>query len=244
MNDPMSSKTMVMGAIRRSLGVRGDEDSRLRAVEERIRTTPRGPALESRMFSNEVERLSFFMDKVVASAAEVRRLADLSAVPEAVALHLTKLGYDQSVRLSDPRFLDLAWGVHGVEAQQGIERSGYTASVSFADLGIAETGTLVLTSSASNPTTLNFLPELHVIVVAQQDIVSIYEEAWDRLRSTYGSGVMPRTVNWVTGPSRSADIEQTLILGAHGPRAVLVLIVDQASASTGFPTKRKGKKSV
>ena len=76
-----------------------------------------------------------------------------------------------------------------------------------------------------NPTTLNFLPDTHIVVVQEADIAGDYETVWQRLRELYGPGALPRTVNFITGPSRSADIEQTLILGAHGPRALHILVV-------------------
>jgi L-lactate dehydrogenase complex protein LldG len=90
---------------------------------------------------------------------------------------------------------------------------------------VAESGTLALLSGPDNPTTLNFLPDTHIVVVDAGDIVGDYETVWRRLRERYGAGSMPRTVNFVTGPSRSADIEQTIILGAHGPRALHILVV-------------------
>jgi hypothetical protein len=90
---------------------------------------------------------------------------------------------------------------------------------------MAETGTLILESGTDNPTTINFLPEVHMVVVRAGDIVGDYETAWTALRQRHGKGEMPRTVNMVTGPSRSADIEQTLLLGAHGPRRLHVMIV-------------------
>ena len=85
--------------------------------------------------------------------------------------------------------------------------------------------TLVLFSGTDNPTTLNFLPDNHIVVIEAKDIVADYETMWAALRARFGKGVMPRTVNWVTGPSRSADIEQTLLLGAHGPRRLHVIVV-------------------
>ena len=100
--------------------------------------------------------------------------------------------------------------------------------LSHAFAGIAETGTLALVSGPDNPTTLNFLPETHIVVVEAQTIVGDYEAFWAKLRAAYGEGTMPRTVNFITGPSRSADIEQTLLLGAHGPRTLHILIVDAA----------------
>jgi L-lactate dehydrogenase complex protein LldG len=89
----------------------------------------------------------------------------------------------------------------------------------------AESGTLLLASGPDTPTTINFRPETHVVVVDAGDIVGDYETVWDVVRERYGKGALPRTVNMITGPSRSGDIEQTIILGAHGPRRLHIVIV-------------------
>ena len=81
-----------------------------------------------------------------------------------------------------------------------------------------------------NPTTLNFLPDTHIVVLKANDVVGDYESLWGRLRQHFGGGAMPRTINLITGPSCSADIEQTLILGAHGPRRLHVIIVGQGAS--------------
>ena len=98
-------------------------------------------------------------------------------------------------------------------------------SVSHAEAGVVETGTLALFSGQNNPTTLNFLPENHIIVLEESAIVDHYEDVWTLIRQQFGEGNMPRTLNFITGPSRSADIEQTLLLGAHGPIRLHVLLV-------------------
>ncbi len=90
--------------------------------------------------------------------------------------------------------------------------------------GIAETGTLVLLSDAQSPTTLNFLPDVHVVVLRREQIVRRIEDVWQRLRDEVAG--MPRTVNFITGPSRTADIEQTIQLGAHGPRSLHVILIE------------------
>ena len=90
---------------------------------------------------------------------------------------------------------------------------------------LAGTGTLLLASGPDHPTTLNFLPETHVVMLRASQIAGPYEDIWDKVRATFGSD-LPRTLNFVTGPSRSADIEQTLQLGAHGPRRLHIVIVD------------------
>ena len=94
--------------------------------------------------------------------------------------------------------------------------------------GVAETGTLVMASGPDNPTTLNFLPDTHIVVVDAKDIAGDYETVWARVREKFGIDALPRAINMITGPSRSADIAQILILGAHGPRRLHVLVVGEA----------------
>ncbi|MEE9300922.1 MAG: lactate utilization protein, partial [Alphaproteobacteria bacterium] len=102
--------------------------------------------------------------------------------------------------------------------------------------GIAETGTCMLISGPQSPTTLNFLVDTHIIVLWTRQIVGSYEDALARLRETAvgrergARSWMPRTVNLITGPSRSADIEQTIQMGAHGPRRLHILLIDGAPA--------------
>ena len=91
--------------------------------------------------------------------------------------------------------------------------------------GVAETGSLVMVSGPDNPSTLNFLPDNHIVVVRAKDLASDYEGVWAKVRFAFGKSAMPRTVNWITGPSRSGDIEQTMLLGAHGPRRLHVVVV-------------------
>ena len=109
---------------------------------------------------------------------------------------------------------------------RGAARPGDPVSLTRAFAGIAETGTLMLTSGPAGPTGLNFLPETHMVVVRAGDIAGSYEDAWDRLRDSRDGEALPRTVNLITGPSRTADIEQTIQLGAHGPRRLHVVLIE------------------
>lgn len=94
-------------------------------------------------------------------------------------------------------------------------------TVAFA--GVAETGSLVMLSGPETPTTLNFLPEHCLVVLERSRLVANLEDVWPLLR---GIGPKPpRAVNFVTGPSRTADVEQTIQLGAHGPRRLQVYLV-------------------
>jgi L-lactate dehydrogenase complex protein LldG len=112
-----------------------------------------------------------------------------------------------------------------LDIQRGPSDGRDANSVSAAFAGIAETGTLALVSGADNPTTLNFLADNHIVVVPRDEIDADYESVFRKLRGVYGKGAVPRTVNFITGPSRSADIEQTLLLGAHGPRRLHIVVV-------------------
>ena len=152
---------------------------------------------------------------------------DTADIPLAVAEFLRKHNLPPTVRRgNDPLLATLPWDRAGtLEVTTGPSDGQQLASISRAIAGVAETGTVVLTSGPDNPTTLNFLPDNHIVVVEAQDIVGDFEMVWQRLRDSFGAGILPRTVNMITGPSRSADIEQTLILGAHGPRRLHVVVV-------------------
>jgi len=94
--------------------------------------------------------------------------------------------------------------------------------------GVAETGTLAMLSGPERPVTLNFLPEAHIALVCTRDLAGAYEDLWERVRA---AGDPPRTVNLITGPSRSADIGQELRMGAHGPRRLHIVLVDDEQAA-------------
>jgi L-lactate dehydrogenase complex protein LldG len=110
---------------------------------------------------------------------------------------------------------------------EGRAEASDSVSVQHAFAAIAETGTLMLPSAPQRPTTLNLLPDTAIVVLRAERLVGAYEEAWDLLRNELGG--MPRNVMLVTGPSRSADIEQALELGAHGPRRLHVVLVGDAA---------------
>ena len=115
--------------------------------------------------------------------------------------------------------------------EEGRAHGSEDCCVSNAFAAVAETGTLVVVSGRHSPTTINFLPRTHICLVHSYKILGDYEEVWARLRNDKkvdtNFGFLPRTVNWITGPSRTADIEQTLLLGAHGPQQLHIVIIDE-----------------
>lgn len=221
----MSARDTILGKIRRSLGVSGDELRRNATVDDRLTRTPKG-VIPARGQLPQEERIALFTAMAEKVAASVVRVSEEAAVPAEVANYLRQHNLPAALRMGDdPLLAGLAWNRTAIEVKRGPSDGTDAVGLSHAVAGVAESGTLVLASGNDNPTTINFLPETHIVVVRAEDVAGDYEAVWDRLRARYGRGVMPRTINWVTGPSRSGDIEQTILLGAHGPRRLHIVVV-------------------
>jgi L-lactate dehydrogenase complex protein LldG len=225
----MSARDLIFATLRRSLGVTGNEAPRRAAVAARLAGHPAG-IVPARGQLPPPERVALFTRMVEAAAGTAERVAAGADVPVAVAAFLRGLNLPLRVRHGDDdRLAGLPWGsAPALEVLRGPSDGHDLAAVSHASAAVAETGTVVLVSGPDNPTTLNFLPDVHIVVVDARDVTGDFEAVMARLRERYGTGQMPRTVNMITGPSRSADIEQTLLLGAHGPRKLHVVVVGEA----------------
>jgi L-lactate dehydrogenase complex protein LldG len=220
----MNARDAIFANIRRSLGVTGAEATRRFEVERRIAEAPAG-VVPKRGQGDLPARIATFRAEAERSQASVAEVDSLADAPTEVARFLRESNCPATIRMgADPRLAALPWGETALEISSGPSDGHDVNAVSMALAGIAETGTIALVSGADNPTTLNFLPDNHIVVVRREDIVADYEAAFARLRSAYGKGGAPRTLNLVTGPSRSADIEQTLLLGAHGPRRFHIVV--------------------
>lgn len=220
----MSAREAMLGRIRRSLGVSGTDVERRAAVVDRLTRAPRG-VVPARGNLPQEQRIALFTDKARAVHADVEIL-QVSEIPEVTARYLAARQLPAALSMgSDPRLTAIDWSRSTLDVRSGAALPDDMASISYASAGVAETGSLMLYSGAENPTLLNFLPMTHIIVIDAADIVGDVETAFDKLQRMFGKGRLPRLVNLVTGPSRSGDIEQTMYLGAHGPRDLLVLIV-------------------
>ncbi len=221
-----TSRDTLFAAIRRSLHVKGDERIRTSIVEDRLDRAPKG-IIPERAQIDTAAKLALMCEKLEGVQASVVRLASYAEVPAAVAEYLRTNNLPATLRRGeDPRLAGCPWSETALEVAVGRSHGGDLNAISHAEAGVAETGTLALISGPDNPTTLNFLPDNHIVVLAAADITGDLEAVWPRLRMKYGKGEMPRTLNFITGPSRSGDIEQTILLGAHGPRSLHVLVVD------------------
>lgn len=221
----MSARDEIFGNIRRSLGVKGGETIRRQIVQDRLERAPKGIIPKRGQVSGE-ERIALFKAQAEASLATVTEVASAADVPQSIALFLRNHNLPATLRMGDDlRLKAMPWGETTLEVSHGPSEGRDLNAVSYAFGGVAETGTLAMVSGAENPSTLNFLPDNHIIVVSAKDIAGDYESVWSRVRFAFGKTSMPRTVNFITGPSRSGDIEQTLLLGAHGPRRLHVVVV-------------------
>jgi len=221
----MSARDEILANIRRSLGVKGNETIRRQIVAERLERAPRGVIPARGQVSGE-DRVALFKAQAEAALATVTEVASASEVPQSIALFLRNHNLPATLRMGDDlRLKAMPWADTTLEISHGPSEGGDLNAVSHAFGGVAESGTLVMVSGPENPSTLNFLPDNHIVVVSAKDIASDYESVWNRVRFTFGKGGMPRTVNLITGPSRSGDIEQTMLLGAHGPRRLHVVVI-------------------
>jgi L-lactate dehydrogenase complex protein LldG len=201
----------------------------LQQVEERIRQTweanrHRHAALLSRLVA-EVER----------AGGVIREGAD----PEAVGFSIAALAKAQGIRLcqtADPDLaiefnLDSALSEAGIRLAAGPspEAIGHAGiGITRAALGVAETGSILLDLDQVDGRLLSMLPEIHVALLHQDRVVDSLEEGllvtrYLILRSQARG--RPSYLSWVTGPSRTADIERVLTIGVHGPKALHIFLL-------------------
>lgn len=209
----------ILNTIRRSPG-RGTLDGKTRqALEERLASHPvhiqparPGPLVEH------------FVEKLQAVSGTVAYAASVEQAAQAILRYLAESTLPlRLVAAPDPFLTSLPWPA-GLAIEYRAARGQDQAGLTGAFAAVAETGSLVLLSDPASPTTLNFLPDVHIALLRRERIVPCIEDIWELLRTE--RGVPPRAVNFITGPSRTADIEQTIQLGAHGPRRVHVVLLD------------------
>jgi len=219
------ARAAVLGALRQALR-RGDGAAAAEAAAARLDAHRRN-LIPARADRSPAEQIALFADMAGQQSASIARVPGPAAVPAAIAEFLKAENLPAEIRMAPDEELEaLPWQDQPMlTVTRGAAREPDAVSVTGALAGIAETGTLMLHSGPGGPSSLNFLPETHVVVLPAARIVGSYEDGWDLLRQRFGNGTMPRTVNFITGPSRSADIEQTIQLGAHGPRRLHIVLV-------------------
>ncbi len=215
----------MLAAIRRGLRRGALPDDQAAMLRGRLAQHPRH-LIPARSRLPHPEQIALFVANVQKEFGSVARVPDLDAVPEAIAAYLAAQNLPTDLVMAPHSELQsIPWHKRPLlRLREGRAEATDTVSLQHAFAAIAETGTLMLPSAPQRPTTLNLLADTEIVLLRASRLVGAYEEAWDLLRAEFSD--MPRNVMLVTGPSRSADIEQALELGAHGPRRLHVVLVD------------------
>jgi L-lactate dehydrogenase complex protein LldG len=215
----MGSREKILAKIRR----RQQRGGSAPAAAEReqmttyLRRHPRGPLPQLGE-----DHVACFRERAEASAASVDRVAREAEAPAAVARYLEANALPKSGCVW-PSLAQLGWNAAGLTLEPRAARGEDLLGITGAFCALAETGTLVVVSGAGTPSSVSLLPETHVALLPLERLVAHMEDAWDLLRAELGQ--LPRAVNFISGPSRTADIEQTLVLGAHGPYRVHIVLI-------------------
>ena len=226
----MSARDDILGGIRFALrrGVLPAEKQA--ALAERVSAHRRNLVPARAAALDHARQVDLFVRMAEEVQTTVTRVACVEDVPGEVARYLAAENLPAELIMApDPGLDAIPWDQRPLlQIRRGRAEPRDAVSLSSCLAAIAETGTLMLVSGPDTPTTLNFLPDTEIVVVRAGQVVAAYEDGWDLLRGLPG---LPRTVNFVTGPSRTGDIEQRIQLGAHGPRRLhVVLIEDEARA--------------
>lgn len=216
----MSSREDILGRVRAQLGRDAAPGGAGRDIDAWLAARREGPRPPSGG-----DLLARFREKSEALSTTVDIVTEWSAVPDAVARYLKETGLPMQA-VGWPLVSGHEWAGAGIDFKARGAADADLVGITGCYCAIAETGTLMLLSGPDTPATVSLLPETHVAVLAASRIVAGMEEAWNLARSELGT--LPRAVNFISGPSRTGDIEQTIVLGAHGPYRVHVVVVTQA----------------
>jgi len=214
-----SARENILARIRKAQGrgVSRPSQAELESIDTYLRAHPRGtlPKVEAELaarFRKRAESMQCTTDEV----------ASEGDVPAAVARYL-KTGDLPLTGCVWPQLAHLDWKAAGLALEPRAANADDQVGVTGAFAAIAETGTLVLASGPDTPSTGSLLPETHIAVLSASRIVPHMEDAFALAREAFGQ--LPRAINFVSGPSRTADIDQTIVLGVHGPGRVHIVLV-------------------
>jgi L-lactate dehydrogenase complex protein LldG len=223
------ARERILGGIRTALG-RGPLDPNMQAqLRARLAAHGRNVIPTRATALDDAGRIDLFIAMAEEVQTTVARVSSLAALPEAVARYLAAENLAaELVAAPDPSLDAIPWeNWPMLRIRRGRAAAEDKVSLTPCYSAIAETGTLMLVSGRETPTTLNFLPDTHIVIVRGDQVVASYEDGFDRLRAERGTGKLPRVINFITGPSRTADIEQHIELGAHGPRRLHIVLVEE-----------------
>lgn len=213
-----SARDDILGRVRQRIGrVPADRARAQECIVRAIAQPQSGPRP-----SHVADLAARFVERARALISTVDECPRVTDVPRRCAAWLQEQGLGRDIVVA-PVLAELDWLEADLAVRVGAATGSDLVGVTGCFRAIAETGTLMLCSGADSPAVNSLLPETHIAVVQRAHIVADMEAAWHDARRELGH--WPRAVNLVSGPSRTADIEQTIVLGAHGPYRVHLVIV-------------------
>lgn len=201
---------------------------RATALRGYIDAHPSGPQPRA-----EWDLVARFRERALQLSSTLDAVETMTAVPPAIARYL-RANELPLTAVVWPELAALDWRGSGIETATRRPEDHDLVGITGAYCALAETGTLLLLSGATTTASMSLVPETHIAVLPVTRILKCMEDAWALLRAERGS--LPRSTNFISGPSRTADIEQTLVLGAHGPYRVHVVLVHDVKASAASLT--------
>jgi L-lactate dehydrogenase complex protein LldG len=217
------ARAAILARIRKAQGKSDREcPAETETVERYIRGRPRGPVRPL-----EADLVARFRARAEGMQSTTESVATIADVPAAAARYLASLGLPLAGCVW-PALAALDWRSAGLALEPRAARDADLVGVTGCFAAIAETGTLMVTSGSGTPASASLLPETHIAVVPEARIVAYMEDAWALARAELGQ--LPRLVNFISGPSRTGDIDQTIVLGAHGPYRVHMILVRERAA--------------
>lgn len=216
--DTSVARRQILARIRAAQGRAAEPDATERdGVADYLARHPSGPRPPA-----PGDLVAAFVDEATKLATTVDEVATLADAPAAAARYLS--AHDLPMQAVAWRTLgELDWDAAGVAVEFRKPVDGDLVGLTGCFCATAETGSLVLLSGPDKYASAGLLPETHIAVVPASRIVAGHEDAFALIRAERGE--LPRAVNFVSGPSRTGDIEQTIVLGAHGPYRVHVIVV-------------------
>lgn len=219
----------ILGGIRRGLRRGALDEAQIDALKARLAAHQRNLIPARAAALDHQAQVNLFIAQAEEVNTTIARVRHAGEVPDAIADYLSRRNLpSRLVMTPDPQLDEIPWDKRPMlDIRKGRAEDGDAVGVTACFAAIAETGTLMLLSGPESPTRNNFLPDTHVVVMHERQVVAAYEDGFTRLRER---GDIPRTVNFISGPSRTGDIEQRLELGAHGPRRLHIVVIDDDEA--------------
>lgn len=219
----MSARDHILARIRANAGKQGlTTAAELAAARHVINARERGPLPTF----GQHDPLRHFIEECARLKTTLAEVDSLAEVPREVARYLSVVLSltNQQVRIAGwPEFAPLDWPSVQIDYANRPAADSDLIGITGCFCAIGETGTLLLLGAHNTPKVTALLPETHICIVKKSRMVATMEDAFQLCRDEIGE--LPRATFFVSGPSRTADIEQTIVIGAHGPYRVHVVLV-------------------